>query len=74
MGPRNNSRRKSLKNAHIQLQTGEAESKQLLYDSVDIYFNMSVFLKELLIHLLFPLSIVVGKPCHMFLTTFPAVS
>ena len=74
MGPSNNSRRKSLKNAHIRLQISETDNKPLLYDGVDVHFSVRVFLKELFIHICFPLSVVVGKPCHLFLALHPAVS
>ena len=70
---RNKARKNALKGSHIHFQTSETEHKPLLYDSVDINFSIKVFAKELLIHVLFPLSVVIGKPCHLFLAIFPAV-
>ena len=37
-----------------------------LYDNSNLHFSSIIFIKELLIHLFFPLTVYWANPCHQF--------
>jgi hypothetical protein len=64
-----------LRDPDILLSLGESGTHiPLLWDSSNIHFSFTIFLKEFILHMAYPVCFYYGNPCHQFFNPAPGVS